>query len=542
MPCSYDKLLVEWIGYSLNKNSLRSIISDIENGRKITSFNKSIESNKKYLGKILREEVIKQFNDDKRPILELILNSIDAKPSNYQGTYFINVKKRLLSTTIEDNGNGMPLLDIFRYLIIPFNTEKEGIEEIGRFGVGFFSALNYCFGGSRLILKTHSGKESYRLLFYAESDAIDSLHMVITKLKTRKKVGTKIVINKARWVLLEDYLKSNLHSFANYIAEIYYNKKILNEKKEWYSREVTLNIKGKEYKQSITLMVDLGRRKIDLLANGVSVKKVTTNYFGFSVSFPPAVRLVEGRDEFKIDDNYELCVDKVFECLEDYLKQIETNELRDKIIAHYKEMGEDSKKHIIEEGVRSFAATQLTELAASFGITELSRIKNIEKLKELLLAGKEYVLTESDFKRSHKFMSPYISKAFYVDPESYSFWQDDYKTYKSFLSDNSVFKPCLSKSEFSALGSLYNHLNILARQELKCNKYVLVEGPEDSESCYMYDNFTSTFYFNVNHRRIKDINTTNTIYLNLESALYSQERGHLYYGVSSMQSLLGRAL
>ena len=87
----YDLPLYDWISIGLNKRSLASAVNAIEKGISLTEVIKCNDGNRRYMEKILREEVVKQFSDRRRPMLEVILNCIDARPGDSQN-YSIDVK------------------------------------------------------------------------------------------------------------------------------------------------------------------------------------------------------------------------------------------------------------------------------------------------------------------------------------------------------------------------------------------------------------------------------------------------------------------
>ena len=132
----YDLPLTSWISLCLNRKRLDEIIEKVNNGQPLGEIEHAV-INGKYIEKILREEAVKQFSDSKRPTIEVILNSIDARPEDAREDYRIYVDIRRNKFVSADNGNGMSLDEVLRLLIIPFNTEKDGFNQIGSFGVGF---------------------------------------------------------------------------------------------------------------------------------------------------------------------------------------------------------------------------------------------------------------------------------------------------------------------------------------------------------------------------------------------------------------------
>jgi len=467
----YDQLLVQWISWALNKQTLNNVIESIREGKAIEA--KRAPSNVAYLNKILREEIIKQFKDKSRPFLELILNSIDARPPSFIGKYIIDVRIGFWSVRVKDYGIGMSLDEILKYLIIPFSTEKEGIEEIGRFGVGFFSILYFCLHGSPISFYTHTEKEAFKLTFYSTEDSVTGLRLRVDKIqKFKNRRGTEIIIKKYQEDGLKDYITSNLQSFSNHIAIIRINKKQINEKYSWYGKEVSLELNGKKYNQVVQIALKPDSSASRLLANGVKVQEFSSG--NIDVSFPPAIRLVEGRDEFKIDDNYKACTDKIFECFEDLVKN-----------PPY-----DLKDHKMPE--------ILADLAKALDMEKLCAIKNIASIKETLLKDKEYVLTNDDYFTAQEFMTPYMYKTFAVSPEAYTRWSEEYKGFKEFLYDH-LSMGLTVESPIGYIGLMRNAYSALSG--MNYNNLHLVYGPEESQSPFMFA--LPDIYVNLNHNKAK---------------------------------------
>lgn len=94
-----------------------------------------------YLLKILAEEVGRQFGHPLRPLVELVLNAVDA--SHGAGCPAIDVHVEEGRVEVTDEGEGMSLRTVLSRLLVPFATDKRPGIDLGRFGVGFFSILGF---------------------------------------------------------------------------------------------------------------------------------------------------------------------------------------------------------------------------------------------------------------------------------------------------------------------------------------------------------------------------------------------------------------
>src|SRR3989338_1333307 len=239
---SYDYPLVTWINIGLHRDSLHAALESIRAGKPLDrSLTKEAPSNKKYLEKILREEVLKQFKDPRRPLLEVILNSVDAKPRNFDKQYEVDIRVGRYKFSAADNGRGMNPEDILRLLIIPFSSDKNPLEDIGRFGVGFLSTFNYCLKdpGNKVIVDTSAAEEHTLAQFYAAGKTVGDLRMSLRHENKSRKTGTSVTIKtriteKAETQL---YIIEQLKGFPAYQARIMVNKCLVNEDDHgvWYS-------------------------------------------------------------------------------------------------------------------------------------------------------------------------------------------------------------------------------------------------------------------------------------------------------------------
>ena len=118
-----------------------------------------------------------------------------------------------------------------------------------------------------------------------------------------------------------DYLSDHLKGIPTYRAKLFVNGKFINDdhSNKWYSAPVELEAKGKKVVQRVGFRKER-EDKIYLTSQGVLVKTLQTERGGATASFPPAVLVVEGRDELKMDKNYRKSIGGFFKAFNEYLK------------------------------------------------------------------------------------------------------------------------------------------------------------------------------------------------------------------------------
>ncbi|HVE14701.1 MAG TPA: hypothetical protein VNI01_14995, partial [Elusimicrobiota bacterium] len=116
-----------------------------------------------YWRDLIQDFAQSQFSDQSRPIVELVTNSIDASRGDFPKE--VDVRVSPAATEVSDRGKGMDLRTVLEKLLIPLISGKEGEPTTGRFGVGFFSILQYLKGPeSRIEVSTSDGREAYRIV------------------------------------------------------------------------------------------------------------------------------------------------------------------------------------------------------------------------------------------------------------------------------------------------------------------------------------------------------------------------------------------
>lgn len=491
----YDMKLTDWISVSLHRKSLDEIVNKIRSGEPI-NFGKNIEreENRRYIEKIMREEVIKQFSDIKRPMLEVVLNAIDAKPKGLDEDYVIDIHANSNKFWVIDNGTGMSIEEILRLLIIPFSTEKDGISEIGRFGVGFLSTFNYCLLNpytGKVFVQTDNGKEAHDLTFYSTSESVTDLHMKVKRRKPKKR-GTTVLIKRAYDKKeAAGYIGGHLKTIPSYVVKIGINgEQLNNDGSKWYSVPVKLKISEKEITQESGLQIRefvIGadsKYQIQLTAQGVFVKGFSSESFIATASFPPAIRLVEGRDNFKIDENYDACSRSFFIALEKFINE-----------------------SVIDERFVYKMTNFIPSLLSALGMTKITDIQNIKTITDKILKDKKYVMFRNIFPEYYEFLGePFKKLVFQASPTAYNYWNGIYRPQEDAVTD--FLKPVriLSVSDFYKAvlpdNSIYRNLHLLAYKIDKKHHSTIyfVEQDPNARRCLFAKN--DALFVNVNHRYV----------------------------------------
>lgn len=334
-----EKPLLEFISLGLNKNTLEQVVTAVEKGKSIKSIKPESQEANAYLAKILREEVQKQFSEEHRPLVELILNGVDAKPENCGQIYVVDVNVGKHNFSVTDNGKGMNLERVMDTLIIPFSSDKEELRDIGRFGIGFFSDLQYCLqrpNRAKVVVNTSDGMGSYELSVHSKGSNVEDLICSLKKVKS-KHTGTTVNVEGINLDKDETckYLTNYLGFFDPRRAIIRINGSPVNlmRKKspayDEYSIPVELEHRGDPVTQDVRVGIDVLSEqedsKISLYSQGVLIRDYDLRYGHLDIDFPSAVPLVEGRDELKFGPAYKKCLEESIKAIIKYGEDHEDN-------------------------------------------------------------------------------------------------------------------------------------------------------------------------------------------------------------------------
>ena len=351
----YDYPLTEWIQRGLHGEMLAGTVAAIKKNDVLPALPQNRKANSAYLEKILREEALKQFEDSLRPFLEVALNAVDAKPSDEENDYRVYIKTKRRKYICEDTGTGMSIENILRDLIIPFSSQKDSSVHIGRFGVGFYATLGYCLARPRrgqIDVDTTADVERYLCSFYAQSDSVSDLRLRIQRLRRARQKGTTVTMRHYPKEIeprrMGEYIQKYTEDIPSFKAKIYLDGKCCNDLpgKKWYSAPVEVETTTEKVKRTIIqpqgllihytqrdreLFKDLSVEELEVLAlrsgsflrlnsMGVFVRNSSVvSPLRARVAFPPAVQVVEGRDEFKKDEIYQRCARATFAALNNFI-------------------------------------------------------------------------------------------------------------------------------------------------------------------------------------------------------------------------------
>lgn len=493
----YDYPLVNWISIGLNKNKLKEVVDAIRSNRSIDDIMQVQQqsANAPYLNKIIREVVSKQFSEYMRPIVEIILNSIDARPLDVS-EYYVSVRSARGKTVVEDNGEAMSLEEILKLLLIPFSTIKDenASRYVGRFGVGFFSSLNYCLqilNKEVINLVTSKGGESYESAFYASNSDVSSLHSVIRKIREREQ-GTRVKISREFHPYdLQKYIRDKVGNIPTLRAYIYVNRNLINsEGSRWYTSKIKQDNKGVDGRVGIRFS---GDKHIYLDSFGGNVKKFDSPFHnGVRILLPPLVELTIGRDEFVRDNNYYAAAKSSFESLENLIRSLSRDDF---------------------QRLLSGFINLVPSLVSLLGLSRLEDVPNLNALINILIPNKRYALIENEYNNISPFLGRRLSdSSFSANPQSCSIWRQKYSSYQDLLNEmipakeSYPYKDFINKIKFDK--KFYPNLYLLfdaIENRFITDKTINNVKFVESEPCYepfMFDEGSDDLYINIKHRYV----------------------------------------
>ncbi|MBI4472193.1 MAG: ATP-binding protein [Acidobacteria bacterium] len=422
---THDYPLADWISACQARDLLDSIIERVDAGRTVQDLITS--ENSEYMARLLKEEVTKQFSYKDRPVIEVILNAVDAS-QNQGGVCEVHITATAKQLSIQDNGASMDLEGILKFLILPFSTEKNVAPTgmyIGEFGVGFFSTLNYCLQNPQegsVTVRTLKDRQSYEAYFYATDKDPSSLRLRLRKVgRASSGRGTTVTITKVFNIEeLGQYVMRHVASIPGAVASIYFNKSLLNDiGGSWYSANAPfIDDRGQTVVQRVAVR-HIEARQIHLTSRGVNVKTFdSAATYGLKVLFPALVSVVIGRDDFRRDENYYKGVSAAFAALE----QLMANRLQ----------SAESTSSLANE--RHDFVELIPSLLSAFGLDTIGDIPNLDILAKTLLPGKQYVVQARELERITQFTD--ASAAFSASPQSCAIWGKRYGSYQDFIKNN----------------------------------------------------------------------------------------------------------
>ncbi len=234
-------------------------------------------------------------------VRELISNGIDATSSMENPK--VDIEQTKTGIKISDNGCGMSPEVIFKHLLIPAISSKTGKQQIGRFGVGFFTALKYLKTAEDSVkVLTNDGSSSHILVFQRRPEFHNAIGVSIQEVSGDVPRGTSVEIDSPYASHASSSIQEKVLAFQHsQKAEIYYKH---HEKSE------LINPKP----QCKTLEVETKHGKVELLMKSERkstpsrcVDGVLINY-AFNdciINYPNACNLSLSRDSIAYDSIFE---------------------------------------------------------------------------------------------------------------------------------------------------------------------------------------------------------------------------------------------
>jgi len=517
---TYEFPVLDWLFTGMYKQRIQSAIELIKSNEPIEEL-EIRDSNKNYLQKTLKEEIKFQVFDSKDPLKQIIMNAIDAIPQTNSdqnnNDYVIDIISGKKAFNVIDHGKGITLKEIIFDMIFPNQSSKEKTENIGWRGVGLLSSLKYCLDEPKkahIIAETETKDGRWVVDFYSKSENIKDLTMSITQKKKKNRTGTHLRITKTMPspINIQNYVMEHFSELPQYNARIIVNGNQANKghKSQWTQIPIEFDSKGKNLTQIVGLKSKHTKGKISLTSNGIKVRdynNLPRNINSFVISFPNSVDVVEGWDDFKKNENYDMAVESSFDAL----------------YKHYKKIDMTVEKIITDEKIQEIGEV-VGHMLSAFRKYNIEQIPGIEKIRNDFMADKSYVISKENYDQLKLFFGEDIkNKCLILSDSARTHWEHILSSYTKIIHDTPIIKRIsFDKSEIEEISKSYQNLipiiNIIKH---KYNNLVLVDGPTDSKlPFFKYDvGFSNDLYINVNHEIVTgEFNHARTY--NLLSELY----------------------
>jgi len=242
----------------------------------------------------LEHDIGHQNPNPNRSITELTSNAVDAMNGRHRGNVTVLVEDGWY--IVEDRGSGMSAEDVFEKLLIPQISGKSGEVTIGRFGIGFYTALVHLRNqNSRVIVETkREGQPAIRLEFMRLNGELG----VRVGPSNRETHGTLITVidDAIKWDQMTDELSSNMGYVLG--RNIMVNGERINEIDSSHVRTVgngRLYV-SEESSMEGSVVITVGGVKIEEFeARGHPVPELVV------LDFPLSTRLPESRNQIRVD-------------------------------------------------------------------------------------------------------------------------------------------------------------------------------------------------------------------------------------------------
>ena len=250
-----------------------------------------------------------------RSIVELVSNAVDASITAENSNLNIKVNLEPNGYTVIDNGIGMSPEIILSKLLIPTISGKSGDTTIGRFGVGFYTALSHLQTNEDLVrVTTNAGEQAYSITFQKRAERGDRVCLNIQSLDNAPK-GTKIEVQATDFKAekAKEYLEESLKFNTN--ADISMNHCGVDYAVNNLSELKRINIEATSEHSKTEILYSLNDNKsnldnsacvVHLIVNGVTIEKqeiTGTNLpKSLALNFPIESELAESRNELAVND------------------------------------------------------------------------------------------------------------------------------------------------------------------------------------------------------------------------------------------------
>ncbi len=296
--CCFLGSLHELVAIGLYRPSLDALVS----GQGVIS---RPPMDRAYLLKVLEEETHRQFAHPLRPIIELILNSVDASLTQPAR---VDVRIGKATVTVTDAGVGMDLQTILSRLLIPFATDKRAGIDLGRFGVGFFSVIGLGLPDPSSLsveIETGNGECGYALGVRSDGPEVSSLVCTIRRIAPMQGTRARLRSSLLDADSVRAYLRDMLHFFPMERAVLEVDGVAINDGRYVVGGQRFVDTISTEASDKHFARYHVGGRG---LAMGIGA---ATYHVGVKVEgclaipelslidFPGAVELTEGRDALK---------------------------------------------------------------------------------------------------------------------------------------------------------------------------------------------------------------------------------------------------
>lgn len=320
----WDDSLVDLIGAVMDAESYEAL----ESGDLSSSDDLDAPFNREKIIGLLDQKANKQFGNDKRAVIELVQNALDARPADAD-EYRVEVDADRESVTVRDDGIGMSQQELLQNFVVPFNTGKDRRSDRGRFGVGAQSVLHYPLNHYRgeVRLVTHHDGEAHALTVTSEEEtmenSIESLHADVQRYPSSGRgttVETHMGSDKTRKEELGAYLHEYLWFFDRDDAVIIYNGDPVNpadRQEDAMSWSSMLTAGEDPYEGDFRMLLEPAAEdgRIVTFAGGIKVKGYESKKGAAYIDLPAELELSENRNSFKQNAEYEEALDEVHQRL-----------------------------------------------------------------------------------------------------------------------------------------------------------------------------------------------------------------------------------